>query len=61
MMECTKGLLRFPEVNRSGNDNVHELTEYLLVGTFTSILIGGILALLVLADSADAKMIGRPG
>lgn len=48
---AAKGLLRFPEVNRPGNTNVHELTEYLLVGTFTSVLIAGILALLLLVNS----------
>jgi hypothetical protein len=48
---AAKGLLRFPEVSRTENDNIHELTEYLLVGTFTSVLIAGILAMLVLVDS----------
>jgi len=48
---AAKGLLRFPEVNRPENPNLHELTEYLLVGTFTSVLIAGILALLLLGNS----------
>ena len=48
---AAKGLLRFPEVNRPASTNIHELTEYLLVGTFTSVLIAGILALLLLANS----------
>jgi hypothetical protein len=48
---AAKGLLRFPEVNKPGNANVHELTEYLLVGTFTSVLIAGIVSLLILANS----------
>lgn len=47
---AAKGLLRFPEVNRP-NINIHELTEYLLVGTFTSVLIAGVLALLLLGNS----------
>lgn len=48
---AAKGLLRFPEVNRPGNTSIHELTEYLLVGTFTSVLIAGALAVLLLANS----------
>jgi hypothetical protein len=47
---AAKGLLRFPEVNRPTNTNVHEFTEYLLVGTFTSVLTAGALALLLLAN-----------
>lgn len=48
---AAKGLLRYPEVDKPRNANIHELTEYLLVGTFTSVLIAGILALLLLAYS----------
>jgi hypothetical protein len=48
---AAKGLLRFPEVSRPGKHNVHQLTEYLLVGTFTSVLIAGILSVLVLVSS----------
>lgn len=48
---AAKGLLRFPEVNKPNRSTVHELTEYLLVGTFTSVLIAAILALLLLAYS----------
>lgn len=48
---AAKGLLRFPEVKESSeNANIHELTEYLLVGTFTSVLIAGIVAVLALAN-----------
>jgi hypothetical protein len=47
---AAKGLLRFPEVNRPTNTNIHELTEYLLVGTFTSVLIAGALALWLLVN-----------
>jgi hypothetical protein len=42
---AAKGLLRFPEI-RGGAD---ELTEYLLIGTFTSLLLAGALAAFVLA------------
>ena len=48
---AAKGLLRFPEVSRPMDTSIHERTEYLLVGTFTSVLIAGILALLLLVDS----------
>ncbi|HEX6153932.1 MAG TPA: hypothetical protein VFZ19_10465, partial [Solirubrobacterales bacterium] len=48
---AAKGLLRFPEVNRPADSSIHELTEYLLVGTFTSVLIAAVLALLLLANS----------
>lgn len=51
LVVAAKSLLRFPEVNRPPNTNIHELTEYLLVGTFTSVLIAGVLALLLLANS----------
>lgn len=51
LVVAAKGLLRFPEVNRPGSTNIHELTEYLLVGTFTSVLIAGILAVVLLANS----------
>lgn len=51
LVVAAKGLLRFPEVTKSDDANIHELTEYLLVGTFTSVLTAGILALLVLASS----------
>ncbi|HSC20340.1 MAG TPA: hypothetical protein VLC07_01275 [Solirubrobacterales bacterium] len=47
---AAKGLLRFPEVNRP-TSNIHELTEYLLVGTFTSISLAISLTILVLASS----------
>lgn len=48
---AAKGLLRFPEVSKPNNANIHELTEYLLVGTFTSVLVAGIVAILILASS----------
>lgn len=46
---AAKGLLRFPEISRSGaKTGIDELTEYFLVGTFTSVLIAVALGILVL-------------
>lgn len=49
---AAKGLLRFREIR--GDDlrkpGIDEVTEYFLIGTFTSILIAAVLGLLVLAS-----------
>lgn len=48
---AAKGLLRFRELTQSGDETskVDSITEYFLIGTFTSILVAGIAALFVLA------------
>ncbi len=49
---AAKGLLRFPEISRKHNGaKIDWLTEYFLVGTFTSVIIAAALALLLLAAS----------
>lgn len=46
---AAKGLLRFPEVSRQ--DPKANVTEYLLIGTFASLLLAAGLGLLILASS----------
>lgn len=47
---AAKGLLRFRELPRSDEpDGLDEVTEYFLVGTFTSVLVAGAIGTLVLA------------
>lgn len=46
-----KGLLRFPEIRDESRRGPDAVTEYFLIGTFTSILIAAILAVAVLAVS----------
>jgi hypothetical protein len=49
---AAKGLLRFPEISQKNNGTkIDGLTEYFLVGTFTSVIIAAIIALLLLAAS----------
>ncbi len=49
---AAKGLLRFPEISRENNGaKIDGLTEYFLVGTFTSVIIAAVIALLLLAAS----------
>jgi hypothetical protein len=46
---AAKGLLRFREIGGTGQPNVDEVTEYFLIGTFTSVLVAAVAAVLVLA------------
>jgi hypothetical protein len=47
-----KGLLRFPEIRSEGKARgPDQVTEYFLIGTFTSLFIAALLAVLVLAGS----------
>lgn len=48
-----KGLLRFPEIRRENDDDTgpDARTEYFLIGTFVSLAIAALLAVLVLASS----------
>jgi hypothetical protein len=39
---AAKGLLRFRELRESPSSKVDSITEYFLIGTFTSILVAGI-------------------
>lgn len=49
---AAKGLLRFPEITRTKDAaKIDELTEYFLVGTFTSVVVAAAIALLVLGAS----------
>ena len=44
-----KGLLRFREIRGTDQSGVDEITEYFLIGTFTSVLLAIAMAVLVLA------------
>jgi hypothetical protein len=46
-----KGLLRFREIGGASESNVDEITEYFLIGTFTSTVLAAAVAILVLAVS----------
>jgi hypothetical protein len=46
---AAKGLLRFREIGGAAESDVDEVTEYFLIGTFTSIVLAAAVALLVLA------------
>jgi hypothetical protein len=46
---AAKGLLRFREIHGSDQPKIDEVTEYFLVGTFTSVLVAAALGVLVLA------------
>lgn len=46
---AAKGLLRFREIRGTGQPKVDAITEYFLIGTFTSALAAAALGLLVLA------------
>lgn len=46
---AAKGLLRFREIHGDGQPKVDEVTEYFLVGTFTSVLMAAAVGVLVLA------------
>jgi len=50
---AAKGLLRFPEIRRTDRPQtkVDEITEYFLIGTFTSVVAAATVAVLVLAAS----------
>lgn len=49
---AAKGLLRFPEISRENSKaKIDGLTEYFLVGTFTSVIVAAVIALLLLAAS----------
>jgi len=47
---AAKGLLRFREIRGTDQPKVDEITEYFLVGTFTSVLVAAIVGILVLAS-----------
>lgn len=47
---AAKGLLRFREIRGAEQPRIDEITEYFLVGTFTSVLVAVIAGLLVLAS-----------
>jgi hypothetical protein len=46
---AAKGLLRFREIGGGSGSNVDEITEYFLIGTFTSTVLAAAVAILVLA------------
>jgi hypothetical protein len=46
---AAKGLLRFREIGGASKSNVDEVTEYFLIGTFTSTVLAAAVAVLVLA------------
>jgi hypothetical protein len=46
---AAKGLLRFREIGGASKSNVDEVTEYFLIGTFTSTVLAAAAAVLVLA------------
>jgi hypothetical protein len=46
---AAKGLLRFREIGGAPGSNVDEITEYFLIGTFTSTVLAGAVAILILA------------
>ena len=48
---AAKGLLRFREIGGAPESNVDEITEYFLIGTFTSTVLAAAVAILVLAAS----------
>ncbi len=48
---AAKGLLRLPEIRDSPKDGDDQVTEYFLIGTFSSLLIAGTLGALVSASS----------
>ncbi len=49
---AAKGLLRFRELTQpAGRPKVDSITEYFLIGTFTSVLVAGVCSLFVLAAS----------
>lgn len=48
---AAKGLLRFREIRDTDQTRVDEITEYFLIGTFTSVFVAVIVGLLILASS----------
>lgn len=46
---AAKGLLRFREIRDTEKSGVDEITEYFLVGTFTSVVVAAVVGVLVLA------------
>ncbi len=48
---AAKGLLRFREIRGDTQSKVDEITEYFLIGTFTSVIVAAAVSVLVLAAS----------